>query len=195
MVARAEAFESTGERIVAAADALFATLPYDQVSLEAIADGAATSVQTVIRRFGAKDRVFAAVAERRSERIRAGRDAVGADDTAQALQVLLDHYERWGDEILLLLAQEARTPVIAATVHAGRRYHHHWVARVYRPSLTRGTAAQRRQALHQLTAVTDIYTWKIFRRDLGLGPVQARHAIAGLVDGIVAEAGTATVDA
>src|ERR687886_3118575 len=108
MVARADAAQATARAIVAAARRLFAEQPYDEVSLTAVAAQAGVTVQTVLRRFGAKDKLFAAAARERSEEIRAEREAGTPGDVSD----LVAHYERWGDEQLHLIAHEARTPAI-----------------------------------------------------------------------------------
>ena len=68
MVARAEAAEATARAIIAAARRLFSELPYDEVSLPAVAAAAGVTVQTLLRRFGSKDGLFAAAARERSRR-------------------------------------------------------------------------------------------------------------------------------
>ena len=73
MVKRARAAANTSERIVAAAAELFGRLPYDQVTLSAIADGAGVAIQTVMRRFGSKETLFIEVVEARGRLIRAAR--------------------------------------------------------------------------------------------------------------------------
>ena len=45
--------------------------------------------------------------------------------------------------------------------------------------------AQRKRSLGQLTAVTDVYTWKVLRRDLGLSRQEAQASIRDLVDQIL----------
>lgn len=182
MVARADATEATGERILAAARQLFGELLYDQVSLRAVADRASVTVQTVIRRFGSKESLFAAVAQWRSGEIRDQRDAAPAGDVPAATRVLVDSYERWGDEQLHLLAQERRTEALGAAVASGRRYHRAWVERVFAPSLRGLPAQQRKRRAAELVAVTDLYTWRIFRRDLGLSREETETAVRDLVE-------------
>jgi AcrR family transcriptional regulator len=178
MTARAEAAEATAWAIIAAARALFAERPYDQVSLPVIAERAGVTVQTVLRRFGCKEDLFAAAAEQRSGQIRADREAAPPGD----LTHLVAHYERWGDEQAYLLAQEARVEAIRAITDAGRRYHRDWITRAYGPALATLPPATRRRKLAQLTAVTDLGTWRLLRRELGLGQDQTAAAIAELVD-------------
>jgi AcrR family transcriptional regulator len=178
MRARARAAEATAQAIIAAARASFAERPYDQVSLPVIAECAGVTVQTVLRRFGSKEDLFAAAADERSGQIRADREAAPPGD----LTHLVAHYERWGDEQAYLLAQEARVPAIRAITDAGRRYHRDWVISAYGPALAKLSPATRRRKLAQLTVVTDLATWRLLRRELGLGPDQTTAAISELVD-------------
>ena len=57
MGARAEAAERTAERIQSAAIGLFRSRPFSEVTLQAIADKAEVTLQTVLRRFGSKEQV------------------------------------------------------------------------------------------------------------------------------------------
>ena len=77
MTARAAASEATEQRIRAAAGQLFGELPYDQVSLQTVAERAEVTVQTVLRRFSSKDDLFAAASEWMTSHIRDERDDAG----------------------------------------------------------------------------------------------------------------------
>jgi AcrR family transcriptional regulator len=189
MVARADAAEATGERILEAARQLFSELLYDQVSLRQVADRAGVTVQTVIRRFDSKESLFAAVAQRRSSQIRDQRDQVPAGDGDAAVRIVIDSYERWGDEQLHLMAQERRTETMAAAVASGRRYHRAWIERVFAPWLWGLPAQQRKRRTAELVAVTDLYTWRIFRRDLGLSRDETEAAVRDLVERLTTAAG------
>jgi AcrR family transcriptional regulator len=70
MQVRAQAREETGQRILATAQQLFGELLYDQVSLQAVAERAGVTVQTVLRRFTSKEQRFAAVTQWTSQQIR-----------------------------------------------------------------------------------------------------------------------------
>jgi AcrR family transcriptional regulator len=178
MTARAEAAEATAQAIISAARALFAERQYDQVSLPVIAERAGVTVQTVLRRFGSKEDLFATAAQQRSGQIHADREAAPPAD----LSHLVAHYERWGDEQAHLLTQEARVPAVRAITDAGRRYHRDWVTSAYAPALATLPPATRRRKLAQLTAVTDLATWRLLRRELGLGQDQTTAAIRELVN-------------
>jgi AcrR family transcriptional regulator len=185
MVARAEAAETTRVRILEAARQQFAELPYEQVSLGVIARHAEVTVQTILRRFQSKGCLFAAVAVWRATSIKGERDTVSAGDVARALRTLVDSYERWGDEVLHLLAEEERSPVIREVTESGRRYHHAWVRRVFTPPLRDLPANELERRLAQLVAVTDVYAWKILRRDLGLARDEVEASLRDLADRIL----------
>ena len=61
MAARAVQVTATRERILVSALELFGTRLYDEVSLDEVAAAADTTVQTVIRHFGSKESLFAAM--------------------------------------------------------------------------------------------------------------------------------------
>jgi AcrR family transcriptional regulator len=96
MQARAQAAAATGERILDAAVAVFWQRPVDEIPLEEVARRAGVSLQTVIRRFGGKQGLFAAAAQRETERVRRQRDQAPVGDVRRAVRNLLDHYEELG---------------------------------------------------------------------------------------------------
>jgi AcrR family transcriptional regulator len=185
MALRAEAAHANGERILAVVQELFAERLYDQVSLEDVAGRAEVAVRTVIRRFTSKELLFAAVAESRASKIRGERDKVAEGDVPGAIRRLLSTYETWGDEVLHLLAQERRTSTIAMGVQAGREYHRASVERVFSPLLEGAEPIMRDRRLAQLVMVTDVYAWKVLRRDLGLGRGDVEASLLELVGEII----------
>jgi AcrR family transcriptional regulator len=177
MTARAEAAAATAERILDAAIEVFWERPTDRISLEDVAHRAGTTVQTVIRRFGGKDGLFAAAASREEQNVRSHRDQVVAGDTVEAVRVLVEHYEQLGDRVLKLLAEEDRVSGLRDTAERGRVYHREWCARVFEPSLARVPGAERRRRLAQFVAICDVFTWKLLRRDAGLSRRQTELAV------------------
>lgn len=180
--ARAEAAERTAERIMDAAFELFSERLYDELTLADVAHAAGVSTQTIIRRFGSKEGLIEAVGQRVRGQVSAQRDEAPVGDVAGAVANLVEHYEQMGDQVLHLLAQEARVPAFGAAVDGGRRLHHEWVRRTFAPQLAglRGAELDRRHG--QLVAICDVYVWKILRRDLGMGRAQVELAIRELVE-------------
>jgi AcrR family transcriptional regulator len=185
MVARAESAAATGERIIDAAVEAFWESPGMQISLDEVARRAGVTVQTVIRRFGGRDGLFAAAVDREAERVAQRRREAPVGDAPGAVKVLLGHYEAMGDRVLALLAEEARDPALKPVVERGQIVHREWCARVFAPALATRTGVDRRRMLAQLVAVCDVYTWKLLRRDSGLSRRQTELAIVELLEPIL----------
>jgi AcrR family transcriptional regulator len=188
MKARADATAATGERILDAAMQLFWERPTVDISLDAVAQQAGVSTQTVIRRFGSKEALLAATAERETKRVAAQRDQASPGDLPGAVKVLIDHYEETGDRVLKLLAEEEMVPALRPLVDRGRRMHRDWCERVLARNLEGRCGTDRRRLLAQLIAVCDVYTWKLLRRDSRLGRAQTELAVLELLNGLLGDA-------
>ena len=179
---RARTTAETGERILEAATQLFVEGPFSQLTLAAVAKRAGVTVQTVIRRFGDKEGLVAAAAQRGHAAILAQRDRAPVGDLAAIVDTLVDHYEAAGDIALRLLAEEGNSAQIAAITSAGKGYHREWCDRVFAPALDGLTGVGRRRRLAQPVAVCDVYTWKLLRRDAGLARREVAIALQELLE-------------
>ena len=177
MGARAEAVEETRLRILEAVISLHTERYYDQISLDDVAARAGVTVQTVLRRFGSKERLIDAASEVARGRVVSQRGEAPVGDVAGAVENLVDHYEQWGESALRLLAQEDRVPAFRRATDAGRSMHYEWVERTFAPLLERRSGEARERLLAELVAVCDVYFWKILRRDLGLSREQTELAL------------------
>jgi AcrR family transcriptional regulator len=188
MERRARAVAETRRRILAATFELHRELYFDQVTLTAIAQRAGVTEQTVLQHFGSKDALIAAAAEEAREHVAAQRDEAPVGDIPAAVANLVDHYEEWGDGVIRLLAQEDRIPDLRKHItDPGRAYHRAWVERTFAPLLAGRRGLPRKRRLAELIAVTDVYTWKLLRRDLGLDKQQTETAIRELVTALRGE--------
>jgi hypothetical protein len=100
---------------------------------------------------------------------------------------LVDHYEEWGDAIFLLLSQEDRVPAIRPQMDEGRAYHRDWVERLMGDALAGLRGAARERRLAQLIAVTDLYTWKLLRRDARLSRARTEERMHTLIRRLTGE--------
>ena len=80
--ARAAAAAQTATDILDAAFRLYWHTPIEELTLALVAENAGVTVQTVIRRFGSKDELIAALAERERDRVVASREVTS--DVSQA---------------------------------------------------------------------------------------------------------------
>ena len=185
MTARAESTERTRLRILDAMVGLATTRLLAEISLDDVASRAGVSVQTVLRRFSSRAGLVEAahrhaVAEVERER----RTPIG--DLDAALSTIVDHYERRGDGVVLMLAQEASDETVRAIVENGRRVHRGWVETVFAPYLPAGRTAS--EALVDLLAVaTDVHTWKQLRRDRGLDRTTCELRMHQLVSALITQ--------
>lgn len=181
MVARAEAFAASGERMLSVAWKRFCERPYEQVRLADIAADAGVTVQTLHSRFGAKEDLFVAAWRWfvRPQGVRRDRVAVG--DVRAGICALYDDYEQDGDAVVRLMAQGERIPAVREMIDSGRAYHRAWVARVFAPLLDGlGPAARERRHV-ELIVATDLLVWKLLRRDIWLGRKQSERIVAEMV--------------
>jgi AcrR family transcriptional regulator len=181
MVARAEAARATANRVLDVALELFTDRPYEDVSVEEIAQRAEVTKRTVLRRFGSKEALFLAAMERGGREEMQARDEASVRDVPAAVANVVAHYERWGANRLRLLSQEDRIAVVAEDVEIGRRYHWSWVERTFAPLIAGLKGAARRRRIAALVALTDVYTWKLLRRDLGLSQAETERTLAELI--------------
>lgn len=176
MTARAASSARTAESILDATMELFRARPIADITLADIAAGAGVTVQTVLRRFGDKDAVFAAAIARFATEVFTQRDAAIGLDARRAVANLIDHYEQWAPLMLKMLAEEPHTPGLRDTLDAGRDYHRNWCADVFADALDLPTA-QRARRLAQICTVCDVRSWESLRRNHGLTRQQTEQAI------------------
>lgn len=182
MGARAEATAATRRRIIAAAFELSLEHWYDEVSLRQIAAKADVSLQTVVNHFGTKEGILTAVLEQPvAEYMR--RADPQPDDVEGAIEILM-HYEYAGDAIIRGLALEERIPALQPFMERGRKGHREWVERAFPSALAGRDGAARERRLDLLVCATDVYTWKLLRRDRGLSAAATREAMRELVEAL-----------
>jgi AcrR family transcriptional regulator len=153
---------------------------YDEIRLEQVAEDAGVTVQTVVRRFGGKAELLAE-AVRSMIRDAKERRATPPGDPERLVRSLVADYERTGDTIIRLLALEPRHAVLHEHLTQARRRHRDWVARAFTDDLERLEAGARESAIDALVIATDVYTWKLLRRDMGRGVAATQDAIAGMI--------------
>ncbi|HMJ34744.1 MAG TPA: helix-turn-helix domain-containing protein [Baekduia sp.] len=180
--ARAQAVAATGERILDVATEQFLQRFYDEVTLAGVAKEAGVSQQTVINRFGSKEGLLEAAADRlgpeRFRRELAG-DPVGG---------VVGDYEAGGDATIRLIALEERVPALAPFLARGRAGHRAWVQEAFADQLPAAHGPAREQAIATHVVATDIYTWKLLRRDMGLSRAKTIDAMRAMVAALAHEA-------
>jgi AcrR family transcriptional regulator len=185
MTQRAASAAETRERIADATTELVRRRWYDEITLKDIAEAAGVSLQTVVNHFGTKEAVFAATLERPIPAAMATRLDAVPDDVEGAVGLLVADYEFAGDGIVRVLALEERFPSLRPALERGRNVQRRWLADTFPAALAGLAGKARERRIDLLACATDVYTWKLLRRDRGLGQTETTAAIRELVEAVV----------
>lgn len=185
MGARADDMVATRERIVRATVELALVQAYEEITLAAIAAAAGVSHQTVLNYFQSKEGVAAAAAEVIAHETEAARAVAVPGDTGGAIGILLGEYERIGDAGVRWAMAADRLGALAGMLESARTKHQAWLERIFAARLP-NPAAARRRTIHALHVATDLYTWKLLRRDLRLDREETKATIVGMVGAVLA---------
>ena len=184
MAARADAAAKTARRILDAAYELFVHHEYEDITLQAVADRAGVTMQTVLRRFGSKDRLADAVADIRLPEVLRSRSVDRPGDVAAAVRMLVDSYEKIGDLNWRMLREEHRFPALHKMLQRARGLHRTWIEQAFAPYLPVPGPARERRVL-ALFAATDFYQWKLLRRDLRLARKETERILHDSVEALL----------
>jgi AcrR family transcriptional regulator len=182
MGVRARSTDETRAAILGAVEVAFEELFFDELTLTEIAKRAGVSVQTVLRHFDSKEGLFMASMLDVGGKMASDRKLVPVGDLKGIVGDLVDHYENFGNRLLRMLAQEEREPALRQLADLGRVVHVEWCKQAFAPGLQglRGAKGERRLA--QFVACTDIYVWKLLRRDRELSVAQTKLAMQELLE-------------
>lgn len=159
--------EARRVRILKCAADLLANSSDDEFRLEDVAQAADVSVQTILRAFGSKDGLMVATLESVAP------DAIDLSvfnniqvkDLDQLIITMFKVYEKIGDLVIHALAHEHRSPEFQKSLDVGREFHKGWVSDAFAVHIKRRPPNERATLFHALLAATDIYIWKVLRRD------------------------------
>ncbi len=149
---------------------------FADISLDDIAAEAGVSVQTVLRRFGSRAGLIDAATDhggrdgRYEERAR-----LRSATSEAAVAVVVAHYERRGDGVSCCSPRRTARPARRRITDSGQPVHREWVETVFAPYLP-GAPTAREELVDLLAVATDVYTWKLLRRDRGLDRTTHRTA-------------------
>jgi AcrR family transcriptional regulator len=184
MVARAEGMAATRDRIVQATLKLALEQAYEDITLVAIAQAADVSHQTVLNHFESKEKVATAAAELLTRDTIAARARAKPGHLQGAIRILVGEYERFGDAGARWAVASERLGSLASLLDAARAKHQAWLERIFSDRLP-ASPDTRRYAIHALHAATDVYTWKLLRRDLRVSRDTVERIMLDLANGVL----------
>jgi AcrR family transcriptional regulator len=181
MTNRAIAAAQTADNILCATKDLFIAKPIADVTLSDIAARSGVTVQTILRRFGDKDSVFAAAVDHFAAEVYQQRGRAVPNNPDDIVANLVQHYEEWGRLMLKMIGEQATTPAVEDTVAAAKRYHRHWCQAMFPDALATPEGPDRSRRLAQLTTICDLRTWELLRIESRLSRKQTATALRELL--------------
>lgn len=181
MAGRAVTAQATRERIQTAAAELYRQRAIQDFTLDDVARRAGTTVKTVLRAFGSKeDLVMAALTTLTRSGVPTKPAVPG--DAAAAVGEIFDIYETVGDLVIARLSDERRLPALKPSLDEGRAGHREWVARAFEPYLRTDP-----KLLDMLDTITDVYVWKLLRRDRGMDRPAAESVMLAMLRAVLGD--------
>jgi len=184
---RAELAAQTAASILDAAQKLAGELWLDELTLEHIAGRAGVTVKTVMRRFGSRDGVIQAMIDRFDRQLMRQRLPLPVPgEVREAVSILVDYMEEWGEFALRLISQQQRYEFMDRILKRGLQDHRKWIAAAFAPQLERFTPGEREKVILELVHNAGGPTWKYFRHDLGYSRRRTEQAMEELLKAILA---------
>ena len=183
MRARQESTTATRTAIAEAAVACVMAERSLAITLNGVAERAGVTVKTVLRHFGSRETLIEVTWSRIYQDVLAERIAP-ADEPVKALAVLIEHYERRGDMALGILAEEDEDPRARLLCDSARASHRSWVDEVFGRRLP-VDPVERARFVDALVVATDVYSWKLLRRDRGLSVDDVADRMLLLTDAVL----------
>jgi AcrR family transcriptional regulator len=152
------------------------------MSLADVAARAGVTVRTILRHFGSRDGMLDAMGDHARAEVTDERVSPPGD-VAAAVDTIVAHYERRGDHVLRMLVEEPLSEHMAGVVAQGRVIHRDWVREVFAPQLANAADAKELEDL--LVVATDVYTWKLLRRDAGLSRARTAARMQSMINRLV----------
>jgi AcrR family transcriptional regulator len=184
--ARAQSAEATARHIVNAFLDRLMKQWFDEITLDRVAEDAGVTVQTVVRRFGSKEGLLADAVKTLGAQINARRAGSPGDHDRLVVNLLAD-YEQTGDAVIRLLALEPRHAALKEFLDFGRAEHRRWVSNAFAGPLASVDEPALKAAVDALVIATDVYTWKVLRRDMGRSVTATAAAIKLLLQATIAD--------
>ena len=177
--------EKTKIKIIKAFGNLWSRHSIKDITLDMVAKEAGVTTKTILRKFKSKDgmtneSLFYLAAEIKGERTLA---TVG--DIDEILKALLSNYEKMGEAAIRTINLESELEIARQIGAKGRALHRDWCIQMFSPYLPNEQSADYEIQLTSFIAATEIYLWKLMRKDLKLSKGQTFSIFKNLVEGLI----------
>ena len=142
-------------------------------------------MRTILRKFGSKDGLFEECLAYDSANISKNRDVAKPGDLDHIIRTLIDNYEEIGDAAIRTIMLEPEMEIARKIGEKGREVHRMWCAKMFASFLPNRQATQYEIELSAFVAATEIYLWKLLRKDLKMDKEEVITVFTKLVKGLV----------
>ena len=171
--------------IIKAVGRLWMQYPINEITLEMIAQDAGVTTRTILRKFGSKENLVAESLSYDPAGISAERDNVKVGDIDDLLRTLLSNYENMGEAAIRTIFLEPGFEIARKIGEQGRKQHRAWCIKVFAPYLPDRKSKEFEIQLNSFIAVTEIYLWKLLRKDQKLSKAKTFTIFKNMVEGVV----------
>jgi AcrR family transcriptional regulator len=185
MTNRTEQVMANEKRIMETVISLWMQHTISEITLERVASISGVTVRTLLRKYSSKEGLLEACVEYEHPGFLEKRNRVEAGDIDAALMTLLNEYEEMGNGVMRTIAVEDEMSFARKLLIRGRKEHRAWCARVFGPFLPEAGHRDYEIQLAALIAVTEIYLWKLLRKDLGHNREDTARIFQLMTSGII----------
>lgn len=177
--------EQTKLSIVNAFGKLWTQYPINDITLDMIAEKANVTKRTILRKFGSKEGLMTESLSYDPVGISAKRNQAKPGDIEDILKTLLSNYENIGDAAIRTIRLEPELEVARQIGVKGRKLHRDWCRLVFEPFLPDSQSPDFEIQLTSFISVTEIYLWKLMRKDLKLSKKKTFSVFKNMLEGVV----------
>jgi AcrR family transcriptional regulator len=185
MGVRAKAAELSSEEIIRVVGELWMKYSIHEITLQMVAQNTGVTVMTILRKFGSKEGLFDAAIRNDTSGIQDVREKAQAGNIFQAISILMTEYEYAGPAVIRTLAVENELSVAAKILKKGRELHGEWCQRIFAQYLPTSNDKEYQLMLGAFYAATDVYKWKLLRKDLGYSEEETVKIFVKTVRGLL----------
>ena len=185
MVARADLVAQNEQNIMKATAELWLKLPIKEITLEKVAEISGVTVRTILRKFGSKEGLLEACIENDTSSPIQDRNLAKVGNLYSILTTLLKEYEEMGDAMARTIAAENEFPIVKKLLLRGQKEHRKWCEEKFAPFLPKPDDLNYESHLLAFIAATEIYLWKLLRRDLNQSFDQTFKVFQNILEGLI----------
>jgi len=177
--------EQTKLEIVQALGRLWMKYSLTDITLDMVAEEAGVTTRTVLRKFGSRDGLLNETLNYDTGNISSDRHNAKVGDVEDILNTLLDNYETMGDAAIRTIHLEPELEIARKIGEQGRKVHRDWCKKMFAPYLPNETSSEYEIKLTAFIASTEIYLWKLMRKDLGLSKKETFQVFKRMLEGLI----------